>query len=174
MIYQAPACEVKNNVALEFLLPEHTARILRAYIKHARPFLLDSESDYLFPGKNGGHINVGYFGQKVGDFVEREIGVRVTGHRFRHVCGFLYLQDNPNGYEVVRLLLGHKKISTTIRHYAGAEVDEAHQRFDDFMARRRTEINPGGKPDPQVGPKYGSKSGPKKGGKPVPKGGCRG
>ncbi len=148
MIYQAPASEVKNKVPLEFMLPETAAAVLRTYIQRARPHLVTSnDSDCLFPGAKGGHITIGYFGQKVGDFVERMIGVRVTGHRFRHVCGFLYLQDNPNGYEVVRLLLGHKKISTTIRYYAGAEVDEAHQRFDDFMSRRRDEIDFGEQDD---------------------------
>ena len=71
---------------------------------------------------------------------KRKLAVRITGHRFRHVAGFLYLQDNPNGYEVVRLLLGHKNIWTTIRYYTGCEVEEAHLRFDEFMSRRRLEI----------------------------------
>ena len=73
--------------------------------------------------------------------MEAEVGVRVTGHRFRHVVGYIYLLDNPNGYEVIRLLLGHKSIKTTMTFYASLEVREGHKRYDNFIERRRRELS---------------------------------
>ena len=48
--------------------------------------------------------------------------MRVRAHQFRHLAGFLYLQHNPGGHEVVRRLLGHESIETTLTFYAGMEV----------------------------------------------------
>lgn len=136
-----PAEDVKNKVTIEMVLPAPTAILIEKYLSHVRPVLLGTNtSDYVFPGRNGGHRNFTNFGAWVGDFVEREVGVRVTAHRFRHLAGFLYLEANPNGYEVVRLLLGHRRIDTTIRFYAGMEARAAHKRYDDFIARRRSNV----------------------------------
>lgn len=135
-----PAADVKNSVELEFVLPEYTSGFLDEYLARARPVLAADGSPFLFPGCSSGHKCASGFSVQIADFVEKEIGVRLTAQQFRHLAGFLYLQENPNGYEVVRLLLGHKKIDTTIRFYAGAEARAAHKRYDDFMARRRREI----------------------------------
>jgi integrase len=135
-----PASEVKNKVTLEFRLPINTTRILRFYISKVRPLLVEGESDYLWPGLNGKPKESGYLGQVIGDFMEAEVGIRITGHRFRHVAGYLFLLDNPNGYEVVRLLLGHKSLKTTMTFYASLEVKEGYKRYDAFLKRRRDEL----------------------------------
>ena len=135
-----PKAEVKTKIDLEFVLPDRTSALLRAYMKHVRPGLLREDSAALWPGKSSKPKKAARVGMQIGDFVEREIGVRVTGHRFRHLCGFLFLQGNPDGYEVVRLLLGHKSIKTTVLYYCGAEAEEALKRYDAFISRRRREL----------------------------------
>jgi integrase len=135
-----PAAEVKNKVELEFVLPENTMKILRFYIAKVRPLLIKGDSAYLWPGHNGKPKGAGYVGTLIGDFTEQEVGVRVTGHRFRHVAGYLYLLDNPNGYEVIRLLLGHKSLKTTMTYYASLEAREGYKRYDAFLNRRRKDL----------------------------------
>ena len=39
--------------------------------------------------------------------------MRISPHQFRHLAGYLYLRQHPNGHEVVRALLGHHSIATT-------------------------------------------------------------
>jgi integrase len=68
--------------------------------------------------------------------------VRLTAHQFRHLAGFLYLKANPGGHEVVRRLLGHRSIETTIRFYAGMEVAEAIRHYDCHIAKRRMQTVP--------------------------------
>ncbi len=56
--------------------------------------------------------------------------MRVTAHQFRHLAGFLYLRRNPGGHEVVRRLLGHRSISTTVQFYAGMETSAAIAEYE--------------------------------------------
>jgi integrase len=135
-----PPSEVKNNVELEFKLPTHTAKCVDGYLSRARPLLCGMANPHLFPSSDRKAKTPGFFSRQIASFVEGQIGVRLTAHQFRHLAGFLYLMVNPNGYEVVRLLLGHKDISTTVKFYAGMEIEAAYRRYDDFIARRRDEI----------------------------------
>lgn len=135
-----PAEEVKNQVQLDFELSEHCAKTLRFYISKVRPLLCDGDNQHLWPSKNGKALSTNHVGSMLGDFMEDEVGVRVTAHRFRHVVGYLYLLDFPGGYEIVRLLLGHKSIETTTKFYASLEAKEGHKRYDAFIERRRNEL----------------------------------
>jgi len=55
---------------------------------------------------------------------------------------------NPGGHEVVRHLLGHRSIATTLRFYAGMETAAALRRYDAVVLERRQEA---GKLDPGRG-----------------------
>ena len=65
--------------------------------------------------------------------------MRITAHQFRHIAGFLYLKSNPGGHEVVRRLLGHKSINTTLEFYAGMEAIDAFRLYDRLIAERRAQ-----------------------------------
>lgn len=134
-----PADAVKNEVELEFPLPSSTAQLLNLYLSKFRPKLVRVPNDWLFPGQGGGPKQAAGLSRQIATAVQRGIGVRLTAHQFRHLAGFLYLRRNPGGHEVVRRLLGHKSIETTIRFYAGMEVSEAIRHFDRHIEGRRAE-----------------------------------
>lgn len=48
----------------------------------------------------------------------------------RHIGAKLYLDENPGAYEVVRRILGHKSLSTTVNNYTGLEIEAAVKHFD--------------------------------------------
>ena len=125
-----PANVVKNEVELEFPLPPSTAALLNVYLGKFRPRLVRATNDWLFPGEVGGPKQAMLLSNQIAKMVEQEIGVRLTAHQFRHLAGFLYLRRNPGGHEVVRRLLGHKSIETTIRFYAGMEISDAIRHYD--------------------------------------------
>ena len=135
-----PVDAVKNDVALEFVLKPSTVSLLDHYVRRARPLLLRRPSEYLFPGEAYSHKGGSLLSEQIADMVENEVGVRLTGHQFRHLAGYLYLKANPGGHEVVRRLLGHKSIDTTLRFYAGMEVAEAVRHYDNHIAKRRAEM----------------------------------
>jgi integrase len=135
-----PADVVKNEVELEFPLPSSTVELLNLYLDKFRPKLVHAANDWLFPGEAGAPKQAALLSNQIAKTVEREIGVRLTAHQFRHLAGFLYLRRNPGGHEVVRRLLGHKSIETTIRFYAGMEVSEAIRHYDRHIESRRAEL----------------------------------
>jgi integrase len=131
---------VKNETELEFPLPPSTVALLNLYLGKFRPKLVRAPNDWLFPGEARGPKQAMLLSNQIAKTVHREIGVRLTAHQFRHLAGFLYLRRNPGGHEVVRRLLGHKSIETTIRFYAGMEVAEAIRHYDRHIESRRTEL----------------------------------
>jgi integrase len=135
-----PADAVKNEIELEFPLPRSTIDLLDLYVSKFRPELVRAANDWLFPGEAGGPKQGALLGNQVAKTLEREIGVRLTAHQFRHLAGYLYLKRNPGGHEVVRRLLGHKSIDTTTRFYAGMEVSEAIRHYDKHIESRRAEL----------------------------------
>jgi hypothetical protein len=52
--------------------------------------------------------------------------------------GKIFLDRNPGQYEVVRQLLGHKDIQTTIAFYAGAERASAARHFAKTILKIRS------------------------------------
>jgi integrase len=116
-----PGSEVKNRVDLKFPLPPETTDLIDLYIRDYRHLLADKPGDFLFPGKHGGHKCNHALSHQVNVTVHKYTGLEMPAHRFRHVVGKIFLDRNPGQYEVVRQLLGHKNIKTTIEFYAGAE-----------------------------------------------------
>jgi integrase len=150
-----PREDVKNEAELEFELPASTIALLDEYLTRVRPVLLRVRSPYLFPGAGSRHKMGALLSKQIADLVEAEVGVRLTAHQFRHLAGFLYLKAHPGGHEVVRSLLGHKSIETTIRFYAGMEAAAAIRHYDRHIARRRAELVRGTKLPKAEGARHG-------------------
>jgi integrase len=131
---------VKNGVALDFVLPADVMDILDDYLAHARCWWLGPDDARLFPF---GHTrqSQAHFGDLLIQRVRRVSGLRVNTHLFRHIAAKLYLDEYPGQYEVVRLLLGHKSLSTTVRFYCGLEREAAVNHFTDTVVEKRAELN---------------------------------
>ena len=139
-----PGVEVKNGEALELPLPERTVELLEAYRARVLPMLAAPGAMWLFPGEHGSKKEVS-LSQQVSKFIRRELGCELSPHQFRHLCGYLYLQRHPHGHEVVRAMLGHRSIATTIRFYAGLEGMAAAKHYDAMLQEL---VNP---PSPRRG-----------------------
>ncbi len=61
----------------------------------------------------------------------------MNAHLFRHLVGMLYLQRHPGSYELVRRILGHKKMATTLSFYTDLESKWALRRYDEEVLSRR-------------------------------------
>jgi integrase len=124
------AGEVKNRNDLEFPLMADSVELLDIYINEWRPVLTIGQSRFLFPGKtpdrNKGN---GALSSQIKELVHDYTRLDMPAHRFRHAVGKIFLDRNPGQYEVVRQLLGHKDIKTTIAFYAGAESASAARHY---------------------------------------------
>jgi integrase len=125
-----PAAEVKNENDLEFPLMPESVELLDRYLLHWRPLLLTSPSPFLFPGKRPDRPKGnGMLSMQIRKLVHDLTRLDMPAHRFRHAVAKIFLDRNPGQYEVVRQLLGHKDIKTTISFYAGAESASAARHY---------------------------------------------
>jgi integrase len=128
--------ETKNRAAIEWPIPESTARLVDRYVRRHRDAA--EANDHLFPGENGrGVVSVGAMHTTITETVAAELGVEINPHLLRHFAAYLYLRSNPGAYELVRRILCHKTIETTIKFYCGLETEFAAKHFDDTVLRER-------------------------------------
>jgi integrase len=132
--------EVKNGVELQFELTGEVLELFDLYMTHGRPLLCGPANCYLFPGRGNGSKQTSWFSTQIAERLQAELGVRVTGHQFRHLIGFIYLREHPGDYESVRQFLGHTDIATTVRFYAGIEMKDAAKALDATIKARRAEL----------------------------------
>jgi integrase len=125
-----PATEVKNANDLEFPLMPESVKLLDLYLSGWRPALITGQSPFLFPGKLSDQPKGnGALSAQIRKLVHASIRLDMPAHRFRHAVAKIFLDRNPGQYEVVRQLLGHKDIRTTISFYAGAESASAARHY---------------------------------------------
>jgi integrase len=130
-----PAVEVKNSVDLDFEIPDESADLIRWYLKKVRT--AESDNLALFPSAAGSHKDQNTLAIQIGQTVHRYTGFVVNPHLFRHIGALIYLRLNPGGYEVMRRVLGHKKMDTTSNFYAGLETLSAAKHFDEEILKLR-------------------------------------
>ena len=124
-----PDFDVKNGVPLEYPLPVKVSQIIDLYRSRFRHLLKGSNGPWLFPGQTGGHKAQRTMSQQITEILWKECGIRMTPHQFRHAAGAVILKYDPANYELVRRVLGHKCLQTTINAYIGLESLEAARLF---------------------------------------------
>lgn len=138
---KVPAEIVKNDEDLDFELSGEVVELYDLYMEHGygdknvEPLYLYRRRDKLAKSPNA-------LSRQIARYLEREIGIYMTGHTFRHVTGYLYLKDNPGDYETVRQLLGHKDIKTTMTFYAAMDKRFASKRVNAFFDEKRRQLIP--------------------------------
>ena len=132
-----PHHDVKNRVRLDFTFDDDVTALIEEYIHQYRPHLMrGTASTYLFPGESGKPKTANMFSGQITDRVEDATGLRLTVHQFRHAAAATYLRHNAGAYEVVKRLLGHRNIQTTINFYCGLETTQANQEFGKIIRRQ--------------------------------------
>jgi len=129
-----PDYDVKNRVRLQYPLEPYLTGLIDEYVHDFRPTLLRGRNeDWLFPGQRGGAKGKISFSGQITDRIYKATGLRMTVHQFRHAAGALILQRRPGEYELVRLLLGHLNVQTTINAYIGLENIRASEIFSEIV-----------------------------------------
>ena len=139
-----PDYDVKNRMKLEYALDEYITPLIDEYVHDFwRTLLRGRNEDYLFPGLRSGAKGKVSFSGQISKRVLKLTGLRITSHQFRHAAGAIILQEQPGNYELVRQILGHRSLSTTIRCYIWLKNVQAHQIYQKIV-RKRLKIDPEG------------------------------
>jgi integrase len=125
-----PHYDVKNRVRLDRELDDVVTDLISEYVHELRPLLVrGSNACWLFPGETGGYKTPTTLSDQVTKRIAKATGLRITVHQFRHAAGALILKHQPGNYELVRQLLGHRNLQTTINFYCGLESTHASEIF---------------------------------------------
>lgn len=125
--------ETKTHSDFTAVLPARVVVLLDAWQEVWRPLVCNQSSPYLFPNASGVLRSRGALSSKICRFVERETGLKMHLHLFRHLAAKLYLRFDPGGLETVRQLLGHKTIKTTLKAYADFQTEPAFLRLEEAL-----------------------------------------
>jgi Phage integrase family len=136
-----PDYDVKNRVRLEYHLEPYLTRMIDEYVHDYRPILLRGRNDdWLFPGQHRGAKSSTLLSGQITQRIYQATGLRMTAHQFRHAAGALILQCRPGEYELVRQLLGHRNVQTTIGAYIGLENIRASEIFSKIVMEHMDEL----------------------------------
>ena len=138
------ADEVKNSVSLKFDLPEQSAELIDIYFYRFHRRIAGSNL-YLFPGKSG-HKAPRNLTTQISERLFKVLGLRIHVHLFRHIAAKLYLDTHPHAFELVRQLLGHKNLQTTMKFYAQFSRTAAARHYDEFVLSLRANGGQRGRP----------------------------
>ncbi len=118
-VVSIPAAETKNGEPTEHILLEDTAKRLREYVDVYRPLICAAPSNWLFPGgKRGSAKTENTLGEQLSKWASAELGFPFHVHLMRKIATKLYLDDSPEGIEVMRRKLGHTTDEMIRRYYA--------------------------------------------------------
>jgi integrase len=132
--------DTKNNVRLQFIFKEYLTELIDEYVRDFWPTLVRGRiEDHLFPGLREGAKRKDSFGDQISKYIYKAIGLKMSVHQFRHAAGAIILKNRPGEFELVRQILGHRSISTTMRCYVGLETIQASEIFTNMVV---AEINP--------------------------------
>jgi integrase len=126
------ADEVKNRTELAFDIPSDIAKMLIEYRNRVAPKIIGHRPNRLFVNVDGTPKKQATVASMITTYLNRRAGIVLTSHQFRHLSAKVLLDAEPGSFEIVRQLLGHKSLKTTVGAYAGINSRRAarhHQRL---------------------------------------------
>jgi integrase len=132
-----PPGDAKTKKPYEVALSPSATRLLDEYVRNYRPRLCKEQSAYLFPSPSGGKRHRDGFARDLCRLIAAETGLVMNVHLFRHFAGYIILKENPQAIELVRQLLGHTSIKTTLRFYAEISAEHAADAYEKIIEKQR-------------------------------------
>ncbi|MGA7388781.1 MAG: tyrosine-type recombinase/integrase, partial [Pseudolabrys sp.] len=109
----------------EFDIPPHIARMLIEYRDHFAAKIIGRKPDRLFVNPDGTAKHPQTLSKLIGRIVRRYAGADLSPHQLRHLAAKVLLDDSPGAFELVKQLLGHENLKTTVNAYAGIDTRRA-------------------------------------------------
>lgn len=135
--------KVKNEEPRLVELPESSAALLGVYLRDWRPLLPSSGGPFVFPGeRDDSACNSDAFGHVISRTILDRLGLQLTAHDFRSIAVFLHLDHAPGDFATLMQILGHRRLETTLRHYAWLDGEKAYRAFHDFLLHDRRTFAP--------------------------------
>jgi integrase len=136
-----PGEETKGGQPYMIELPPALTRKLRVFADRLREEYQDTPR-FLFENGSGGMKPASTLSWLIKRTIRKHLGISMTAHQFRHVMGDLVISDEPSAssFETARQLLGHRNLSTTIKHYTGQNTLRAGRRHHELLEAKLAQV----------------------------------
>jgi integrase len=134
-----PAAEMKNGQPYEAEIGEPLAARMWTYRERIVPAAVGTESSFLFVNVDGTVKSPDSVATRFSRLMRQELGLVMSPHQTRHVLAKLVLDNNPAAMELVRQLLGHASMKTTVNYYGGTDTRRAVRYHSELIQRLREE-----------------------------------
>jgi integrase len=138
-LIQVPSPEGKTEFDYLGELPLDLSRRLHHYRTRLAPALTGAMPTHLFIKADGRPKRPASVVNRLVYTLGRRLGIHMTPHQFRHLCGKLMLDDNPGAYEAVAQLLGHAGTRNVLRFYGGVDTRRAVRHHTKLIEKLREE-----------------------------------
>ena len=132
-----PAEEVKNDKALDYLLPTDVAALLDLYLTQARPVLEDKPSEYLFPAQNGGYKSAAHLSGLIKTTILEHTGLVINAHLFRSIAGKVHSLAQPGDFVTLSHVLNNS-LPMAMKAYAQFERQSSLQHYQNSLQAARS------------------------------------
>ena len=131
-----PAREVKNDKALDYMLPDGVAVLMDLYLTRARPILEKTPSEYLFPAQSGGHKPTGHLSRLIKDTIFEHTGLVINAHLFRSIAGKIHSLVQPGDFVTLSHVLNNS-LPMAMKAYAQFERQSSLQHYQNSLQAAR-------------------------------------
>ncbi len=141
---QIPGEEVKNEKPLHYELGAETTKLLDLYLAEARPVLLRTPSDFLFPTQDGGHKRPMHLSGLIKETIREHAGLDVNAHLFRSIAAKLHNRAAPGDLVTISHVIGDR-IQTVMRAYSQFEQSTSLTYYQRSVEVARSQLPAGRK-----------------------------
>lgn len=138
-LIQISAPEMKTEIDYVGELPLDVSRRLYHYRTKLAPALTGTVPTAVFVRIDGHPKRQESVADRLVVALRKHLGIHMTMHQFRHLCGKLMLDANPGAYEAVAQNLGHTGTKNVVRFYGGADTRRASRHHAALIERLREE-----------------------------------
>ena len=132
----------KRQQPHEAEIGEPLAARMWTYRERIVPAAVGTKSPFLFVKPNGTLKDPRTVAKRFSLLMRQHLGLVMSPHQARHVLAKLELDNNPAAMELVRQLLGHASIKTTVNFYGGTDTRRAVRYHNDLIQKLREETKP--------------------------------
>lgn len=140
-IIAIPGHEVKNGKDLHFELGDESTSLLEQYKNEARPILLRTPSEYLFPAQNGGPRNPSSLSRLITKTILEHTGLYINAHLFRSIAGKIHSMVQPGDFVTLSHVIGDS-LKTAMKSYAQFEQKNSLRHYQHSVDEARRRLKP--------------------------------
>lgn len=129
-----PAELTKTKVAQDYELSEELSEAMSFYLREVRPTFPGADTHkFLWPSENRPMTDK-MIRRRTIKWTEKELGVAVSPHRFRHAAATFISVADPERIRIAKDLLGHRSFTMTEKHYIdGAQSRSAGMELEQLL-----------------------------------------